>query len=246
MAIIAIQDEKEAQSLVTSNETDQVEVARKRYSLNDAIVANLLASYFYGYTLFQMPAGRLSELFGARYILLFGTLVSGLLTFWIPFLLDWNPVAMMIGRCLIGMSHASSLSCGYTFFNEWIPNGKQKSVAITWLNVSFEFGGICSFLVAGFVCSSDSLGWRYTFYLFALPAVLFVIPYYFLVYSSPKEDPALSEYERKLIEIERKQADSANHDLLANKNLVRIPPKLSWKVILTSPPVIASWSVSYF
>lgn len=188
-----------------------------------------------------MPAGRLSELFGARYILLFGTLFSGLLTFCIPFLLDWSPIAMIIGRMLIGVSHASSISCGYTFFYKWIPDGKQKSIAITWLNASFEFGGICSFLAAGFVCSSDFLGWRYSFYLFAIPAILYAVPYYYLVYSSPEEDPAISEYERKLIESERKKVDSANHDFSTNENLVRIPPKLKWKVILTSGPVIASW-----
>lgn len=206
------------------------------------MVAQLLASYFYGYTFFQMPAGRLSEILGARYVLFLGTLCSGLVSFCIPFLLDWSPMAMIVGRVLIGMSHATCLSCGYTFFTEWIPDSKQKSVAITWINVAFELGGICSFFLAGFICSSDLLGWRYTFYLFAIPAFVWSVPYYFLVYSKPEDDPNLSEYERRMIESSRKEA---NQHMPANEDLVRIPPKLNWAVILTSGPVIASWSVFF-
>lgn len=248
VAIIAIQDEKMVQEndsdfVDLTNGTDQVELV-KRYPLDDRIVCQLLAAYFYGYTLFQMPAGRLSELFGARYVLFLGTLCSGLVSFCIPFLLDWSPIAMIVGRVLIGMSHATCLSCGYTFFTEWIPNSKQKSVAITWINVAFELGGICSFFLSGYICASDLLGWRYTFYLFALPAFVWSIPYYFLVFSRPEDDPGLSLYERKMIESERKKANSANHELSKNENLVKIPPKLNWAVILTSGPVIASWSVS--
>ena len=242
VAIIAIQNEKTIQETdyVNPNKETEPAVLVKRYPLDDALVAQILASYFYGYTVAQMPAGRLSEIFGARYVLLLGTLCSGIVSFCIPFLLDCSPIAMIVGRVLIGMSHATCLSCGYSFFSEWKPDAKQRSVAITWMNVAFELGGICSFFFAGFICSSDLLGWRFTFYLFALPAFVWSVPYLFLVYSRPEEDPHLSEYERRMIESARKEANCAN-DLSANENLVRIPPKLDWKVILTSGPVIASW-----
>lgn len=250
-----------------TNSTDSVELV-KRYPLDERIVCQLLAAYFYGYaddcnlnskqngdteehshpryTFFQMPAGRLSEIFGARYVLFLGTLCSGLVSFVIPFLLDWSPIAMIVGRVLIGMSHATCLSCGYVFFTHWIPDCKQKSVAITWINVAFELGGICSFFLSGFICSSDLLGWRWCFYLFALPAFVWSVPYYFLVFSRPEDDPSLSDYERKMIESERKKANSTNHELSKNENLVKVPPKLNWAVILTSGPVIASWSVFRF
>ena len=248
VAIIAIQDEQV--SLPSEvNGTDHVEVTKKRYALDDSAVSNLLGSYFVTYTLFQMPAGRLSELFGARHILLFGTLGSGLVTFCCPFFLELSPTAMAVGRALIGLFHASSLSCGFNLVQMWIPDSKQKSVAITWLNAAFELGGICSFLIAGFVCSSDMLGpqpWKYTFYLFALPAIAYAIPYYFLVFSRPEDDPGLTDYERRLIENERREANSEDHELSKSENMVKIPPKIKWSVILTSPPVIASWSVAEF
>lgn len=249
VAIVAILEEVEPsdQSYQNStfwgslNETEkalyEVPVV-KRYNLSDAVVSQMIASYFLGYTLFSLPAGRLSELFGAKHVLGFSTLVSGILTLVLPFLLDWHPAAFIVARIIIGAAHASVLSCSITFFTEWLPK-EQRFLAITITNVGYESGGVCSFILTGLICSNDKLGWRYSFYLFAVPALLWFIPYCWLVYSRPDDDPNLSDYERKLVEVER-SAEYSNQDL-TKENMVRIAPKLNWMVVLTSKPVIASW-----
>ena len=115
----------------------------------------------------------------------------------------------------------------------------QRTNSITLLNVSFESGGIAAFFLSGLLCSADGPGWRFSFYIFAILAILWFLPYYFLVYSTPDEDPHLSDYEKTMIEIDR-MAEYANQDL-SKKNMIKIPPKFDWKIILTSKPVIASW-----
>ena len=86
--------------------------------------------------------------------------------------------------------------------------------------------------------SSSYLGWRYSFYLFALIAFIWTIPYFYLIYSKPEDDPNLSDYEKHLIEkgkmIEYSRQNESNE-------MIKIPAKLDWKIILTSKPVIASW-----
>ena len=154
VAIIAILEEEEEPISnylnQTANETDHVQMSRKKYQFDDFMVGQILSSYFYGYTAFQFPAGRLSELFGAKWLLGLATLASGILSFASPFLLDLSPIALIICRVIIGSLHASVMSCSYTFYAEWLPSD-QKSKAITLTNISFELGGknrsFCNFLI---------------------------------------------------------------------------------------------------
>lgn len=121
MAIVAITDEVELVphghldglgNFTLANETDDsTQVFRKKYPFDQYLVSNILASYFYGYTLFQLPAGRLSEILGAKHVLGFGTLISGILSLFTPMLLDLSPYALMVGRIFIGIFHATVLSC---------------------------------------------------------------------------------------------------------------------------------------
>ena len=245
VAIVAIQKEEEPSDSSHQNITiwesfnetmSEVPVIKKKYDLSESLTTQMIASYFYGYTVFQLPAGRLSELIGAKHVIGLSTFLSGILTFVLPFLLDWHPAAFIIARIIIGAAHATVLSCSYTLFTEWLPK-EQRFLAITISNVGYEFGGVCSFLLTGLI--SDQLGWRYSFYLFAVPALLWFVPYCWLVHSRPEDDPNLSDYERKLVEAER-ATEYANQDL-TKKNMVKIVPKFNWKVVLTSKPVIASW-----
>ena len=104
-------------------------------------------------------------------------------------------------------------------------------------NIGFELGGISSFFLTGLISSSD-LGWRYSFYLFSLTALIWFIPFCYLIYSKPEEDPNLSDFERQLIENER-VIEYSKEDF--SKNLIKVPPKFDWKIILTSKVVLASW-----
>ena len=100
----------------------------------------------------------------------------------------------------------------------------------------FKLGGMCSFYLTGFISSISWLGWRYSFYLFSLTAVFWAIPYFYLIHSKPEDDLNLSDYEKQLIENEKVIEYSKQ-----SSNMIKIPPKLDWKIILTSKPVIASW-----
>lgn len=73
------------------------------------------------------------------------------------------------------------------------------------------------------------------------------------VYSSPDKDPNLSDYERDLVEQERKaeygldaqvsmfaQCSAINEEDGSMEALIVVPPKFSFKTILSSGPVWAS------
>jgi ACS family sodium-dependent inorganic phosphate cotransporter-like MFS transporter 5 len=67
----------------------------------------VLASYFYGYILTQVPGGWLSSKYGARNVLFVSNLVASALTMTAPFFARWNWLALCACRFLIGLAHVS-------------------------------------------------------------------------------------------------------------------------------------------
>ena len=134
MAIVAILDDHEQ---IHHNGTVQT---RKKYPFSEQEIGQILASYFYGYVLFQFPAGRLGELFGVKHILGYSTLVGGILSFVTPIMLDFGLIPMIATRAIIGVLHCTVLSCSYTLFNEWLGDSNKRSNAITLVNAGFELG----------------------------------------------------------------------------------------------------------
>ena len=134
-----------------------------------------------GYAAFQLPVGRLSEKYACgKHLIGFGVLASGLLTLISPLVLDLGAVPFILVRFLVGVVQAPILCCSYTMFAEWLPKAKRGN-ATTWCNVGFEFGGMISFFLTGYISSIDSLGWRYAFYLFSIVSFVWVVPFYFMV-----------------------------------------------------------------
>lgn len=183
-----------------------------------------------------MPAGRLAEKFGSKYVIGCGVFFSGILTLLTPLCADLGLVYFIICRLLIGMFHATVLSSCYTLFSVWIPE-KEKVRAVCWINIAFEIGGMSTLYLSGVISSNKDLGWTYTFYLFSIVAFVWFIPYCFLVYSEPSQNPRLSNYEKKLLE-QSKTIENSKNDF--SKNYVKVPPKICYKKIFTSGPVWAS------
>lgn len=183
-----------------------------------------------------MPAGRLAERFGAKYVIGLGVLFSGIFTLITPLCADLGLIYFIICRLCIGSFHATVLSSCYTLFNAWIPE-KEKVRAVCWINIAFEIGGMTTLFLSGLISSEPRLGWEYTFWLYAIVAFVWFIPYCFLVYSEPSQSPRVSNYERKLLE-QSKTIENSKEDF--STKYVRVPPKFSAKKIFTSGPVWAS------
>lgn len=142
---------------------------------------------------------------------------------------DLGLVYFIICRLLIGINHATILSSCYTLFSVWIPE-KEKVRSITWINIAFEIGGMSTLFLSGLISSEPSMGWEYCFYLYSIIAFVWFIPYCWLVYSEPSQNPRLSNYEKKLLE-QSKTIEHSKEDF--SKKWVRVAPKLSYKKIFT-------------
>ena len=158
-------------------------------------------------------------------------------------MLDLGFMPFFFTRFLIGICHSSILACSYTLFASWLQKEK-KANAVIWVNIGFELGGFISFFLTGYISSLSPFGWRYSFYLFSIISFVWFLPFYYLVYSKPEDDPNLSDYERQLmqreqIEKKRNNDDDFNDDDNQTKKLIKVAAKFNFKTVLTSKVVWA-------
>ena len=103
------------------------------FNLSGAVLGNLAAIYFYVYTLMQLPAGILSDGFGAKKTIFWGMLVSGVGS--LIFAGSNILILAYVGRILIGFGVSVIFVSMLKIVTEWFPerqfgalSGDRKSV----------------------------------------------------------------------------------------------------------------------
>src|SRR3981189_2612482 len=84
--------------------TEPAAIAReltRAFAIKSAILGTLAATYFYVYTLLQIPVGVLADTLGPRRILTAGSLVAGIGSLAFALAPTWEIVA--VGRTLVGI-----------------------------------------------------------------------------------------------------------------------------------------------
>ena len=89
------------------------------FSITAAQLGTFSAFYFYAYVLMQLPTGVLVDSWGARRVLITGTLVAALGTFMFAFAPSYAVAS--IGRALIGGSTAVAWVITLTLATHWFP-----------------------------------------------------------------------------------------------------------------------------
>ena len=83
-------------------ENKSKKVTKETFDWDPTTQGAILGSFFYGYILFQIPAGRFSEIFGGKWIVFVSVLTSGLINVATPFLAYSVPL-LITGRAIMGM-----------------------------------------------------------------------------------------------------------------------------------------------
>ena len=64
----------------------------------------LLASFFYGYVVTQLPGGYLSEQFSAKIVFGLAVLIPSVLSLLTPFVAHWHVRALIVLRIMMGLA----------------------------------------------------------------------------------------------------------------------------------------------
>jgi MFS family permease len=163
----------------------------------------VFSAFFFAYALFQVPAGWLSDTFGARRMLALYVAVWSLATVCLG--LANGLTAIILVRVLLGISQAGAYPTAASLIKRWFPYS-SRGRASSAVSMGGRAGGLLTFAItpALMVFVGHRLGWetgrwRIVFALYGSLGLVWVAVFAWLYRDSPREHPWCNAAEVDLI-----------------------------------------------
>ncbi|KAK2578284.1 hypothetical protein KPH14_007649 [Odynerus spinipes] len=190
--------------------------------------SKILSSFFWGYTVMQVPSGYIAGIWSAQKLLSIGMFICGVFTLLTHLAAHYgNLIAVCVCRVGMGLCQGCLLPCVHTLLSKWVPPSERARMG-TFAYAGAQFGTVVALPICG-VLAASKIGWPSIFYIFGATAVLWAIGFFFFGSDTPSTHPSISEEERKYIENSLQTASPDSEEKL------RTP----WKQIFTSAPMWA-------
>ncbi|XP_077621840.1 putative small intestine urate exporter [Crocuta crocuta] len=187
----------------------------------------ILSSLNYGSFLAPIPVGYVSVVFGAKYLVGVGLLLSSVLTFFIPLAADAGVDLLIVIRSIQGIAQSMVLTSQYSVWVKWAPP-LEKSQLINIAISGQMLGLFIIFLVGGLLC--QTIGWPYVFYIFGGFGCICSFLWFPLVYDDPIHHPFISAGEKEYIVRSLAQQDCSRAWSLPIKAMIRSLPV--WAILV--------------
>ncbi|XP_064642406.1 sialin-like [Lineus longissimus] len=164
-----------------------------------SLQGTVLAAYFYGYIITQVPSGLLARRFGSKIVIIIGLGIAAIGTILIPLAARWNVYCVLALRVVIGLGSAVTVPAYHNLWSQWAPVFERTKLATISIAGSTT-GNIIMFFLSGFLCvyGFDG-GWPSIFYLSGIGTLTWLVFWTVFVYDSPDKHPYISEEERREI-----------------------------------------------
>jgi len=154
----------------------------KEFGYSKTVMGGILTCLFITYAAGQFINGQLGDRLGARRLISFGLLISGVLN--IVFGFSSVITAMMIFWGLNGYFQSMGWSPSVKTVANWFPPEKRGKMSGL-LGTSYQIGNAYSWALAGFVVGL--LGWRWAFWIPGIIVILLAIHWYIRGRNAPEE-----------------------------------------------------------
>src|SRR5947209_10248924 len=166
---------------------------QKEFGFDMVAMGWILASFRWGYALFQIPGGWLGDRIGPRRAL---TLI---VTWWSIFTsataLAWNGASMATVRFLFGMGEAGAFPIATRSLSRWmLPAERGFAQGITHAGSRLA-AALTPVLVVAIIAAR---GWRAPFFLFGTLGIAWSALWYWYYRDTPAEHPSVNAAEREL------------------------------------------------
>ena len=194
--------------------------------------------FFFAYALMQVPAGSLSDRWGARTTLVLYVLGWSLATIGLGLVNGLAAIALV--RLLMGVTQAGAYPAAASLVKRWIPySGRGRA------NSSVSMGGRAGGLIAFFctpilmlwvgqVLGWETGRWRVVFALYGSLGLVWASAFWWLYRDSPREHPWSNAAEAELVEGQPLKGGQAQ---ALPVPLREAPPPFPWREALTSANV---------
>lgn len=202
-----------------------------KYNWSSSDRSLIFEAFFWTYVVCQIPAARLAEMIGAKWILATATLGSSLLSLLSPWAASIHPYAMAFVRALMGISQTALYPACYVLLTRWLPP-TERSQAIPILGASAYVGSIITSIATGYFSEQKALGWEYAFYMPSCLCAIWSIFWILLGSSEPRQHKLISLEEIEYIESRMEVRPSDFGDTISKKSI-------SWRKIFKSQAIWA-------
>ncbi|PVD35454.1 hypothetical protein C0Q70_02416 [Pomacea canaliculata] len=161
--------------------------------------SSIMASFFYGYIVTQLPGGWMAGRFGGQRVLLVGMSIVTLTTLLFPVLARTDYRLVYVLRVINGLASGVSFSSMHTLLGRWAPP-RERSRLASFVYSGHMVGNILIYIGAGQLCAYGfDNGWGSVFYLSGSICVVWLVLWGLLVSESPEKCKRISEAERNYI-----------------------------------------------
>ncbi|KAL8138526.1 hypothetical protein V2J09_004527 [Rumex salicifolius] len=194
----------------------------QEFNWNSATVGLIQSSFFWGYLLTQILGGIWADKVGGKTVLGFGVIWWSVATVLTPIAAKLGLPFLLVARALMGIGEGVAMPAMNNIISKWIPVS-ERSRALALVYSGMYLGSVTGLAISPIFI--QKFGWPSVFYSFGSLGSLWFALWLNKAYSSPNEDPDLTEQEKRFI-LENN----------APKEPVTVIP---WKLILSKAPVWA-------
>ncbi|KAA0139393.1 MFS transporter [Gimesia chilikensis] len=174
-------------------------------SLDDLQMGRVLAAFYAGYFLFQIPGGILGQKLGNRLALPLLQLTAGIANLLTALAASFGLI--WFSRLLLGLAQAGMVPCSAQVIKNWIPEAKRGTAS----SLMGSFMSVGSIIATGVTAALvDPLGWRLPLVLFSLFSVCWMLLFFLLFRDRPQDHPKTNHAEVELINGADRNAVSEN------------------------------------
>ena len=180
----------------------------------------MLSSFYWGYSLGQIPAVLLTKYIPARHLFAISILMASLFTILMPIAVQQSYYWGLLVRAATGIAESAAFPCVFQLYNYWVPNS-EKTIMITLvmsgvylvstkivshviiINLSYGVchqGEILCFVMSGYLAETSILlagveigSWRAMFWMFGCIGILWSPIWLYIVPESPESGDLLPQ-----------------------------------------------------
>lgn len=186
---------------------------------------SLLAAFFYGYIVTQIPGGWLANTFGGKRVFGIGVMATALLTLLTPPAAQFSFYAIFAIRVLEGLAEGFAYPASHAIWSCWAPPQEKTKLATVAFSGSYV-GMMLAFPICGLLV--QHLGWPAVFYFSGGVALVWWVFWVYAIRERPEEHETISRHELEFIQMSMGTSYQQGKD-------ERVP----WSHIITSLPMWA-------
>lgn len=165
----------------------------------------VLSAFYWGYAIGQLPASRLGQYYGAKWLFGLSVLIPSILSLLVPVASRSSFGMALFIRVLIGFFESAGFPSAFHFFPTWLPLAEKTflipfivSGTFVGMILGFSISGVlanCSLMISG----EDWGGWPSIFYVFGILGLLWFPIWAYAAYESPEMHPSITAEEILLL-----------------------------------------------